>query len=299
LSKAQRIVDVVLTKLAVGYKNAAMIATRVLPVVFCSKEGVKIPVYGKDAFKLVDTQRAQGSDSNQLIRTPKSTVDAVLEEHDISIPIDWREKDESDFNDEADAVEEGGDILDLGLEKETADLLTNPDNYAASMKVALTTSFDEEGGDPVGVIDTGIEAIRQKLGKRPNKLVFGQKTMNILKHHDDLIARLPNTKVKVLNESLIAEVFDVEEVIVGGAVYDDDGTMTDVWGDIVLIGYTPKNPRSYRVPSGGFILRKKGFRQADKYPGAGGKVTNVRSTDVRTPKVVVQDAWYLITNTKA
>ena len=53
--KQLRIVDPVLTEIARGYKNAAYIAEALFPVVPVDKEGVIVPLFGKEAFRLWDT----------------------------------------------------------------------------------------------------------------------------------------------------------------------------------------------------------------------------------------------------
>lgn len=47
-----RVVDPVLSALALGYSNAAFIGDQLLPFVNLDKEGGKIPRFGKDAFKV-------------------------------------------------------------------------------------------------------------------------------------------------------------------------------------------------------------------------------------------------------
>lgn len=297
---AKRVVDVVLTKIAMGFKNAEMVATQILPLVLVSKMGVKIPLYGKEAFRIYNTKRAPGADSNQLKLDPKDTIDAVLSEDDISVPIDHLEKSESVFDETVDAAETGSDVLDLGLEKEVADMLTDPANYPATNKVALTTSHDEEGATIVEDVETGKGTVRKMIGRRPNMLLLGPTTFDIYKNSPELIGRIKYAVKGVLTKELLAQIFGVKKVIVGEAVYEDgDGEMKDVWPDIALLAYVPEKTKSYRTPSNGFILRKKGYRQIDKYPSVGGKVLNVRNTDVKTAKITIPEAMYLITNTKA
>ena len=102
--KGKRVVDPVLTSIARGYKNAAFIGERIFPIVLTDKEGVTVPTFGKSAFVEYDTERAVGADSNVLVREKTGKLDLVLNEHDLAAPVDYREKAESMFNEEAKAI---------------------------------------------------------------------------------------------------------------------------------------------------------------------------------------------------
>ena len=56
--KQLRIVDPVLTNIARGYRNAQFIGEALFPVVSVDKEGATIPKFGKEAFRLWETERA-------------------------------------------------------------------------------------------------------------------------------------------------------------------------------------------------------------------------------------------------
>ena len=61
-----RIVDPVLTNLARGYSNAAFAGTVLFPVVNVNKEAGKIPLFGKEAFTIYNTERALRAKSNKI-----------------------------------------------------------------------------------------------------------------------------------------------------------------------------------------------------------------------------------------
>ncbi|OLZ70244.1 hypothetical protein BS642_21125, partial [Chromobacterium violaceum] len=56
--KRLRIVDPVLTNLARGYRNAAYIGENLFPLAPMEKEAGIIPLFGKEAFLLWETERA-------------------------------------------------------------------------------------------------------------------------------------------------------------------------------------------------------------------------------------------------
>ena len=136
-----RIVNPVLTELAAGYKNATCVGTELFPVVPVEKEAAIIPKFGKEAFKLYKTSRAPGAKSNRVKHDPAETVDVVLREHDLTDPIDYREDEESLFNEQERAVNFTSDALDLQIEKEIADLVQDPSTYTADHKKAPSYSI--------------------------------------------------------------------------------------------------------------------------------------------------------------
>lgn len=296
-----RIIDPVLTELATGYSNATCVGTELFPVVFVEKEGAIIPKFGKGAFKLYKTSRAPGAKSNRVKHDPADTIDVVLREYDLTDPIDYREDAESLFDEQERSVQFTSDALDLDIEKEIADLVQNPATYAATNKKALTNTscWDQTGGKPITDIKDGIQAIRRAIGRKPNTLFLGAETFNILAENAEILEKIKNHNEVVVTEDDLARIFKVEKVVVGEAIYqDDNGTMHDVWGDVAILAYVARDSKSYNTPTAGYLLRKKGFRIVDTWDEEGGKIINVRTTDIRKPAVVGADAMYLISNTK-
>ncbi|MBR6421944.1 major capsid protein [bacterium] len=294
-----RIVDPVLTEYATGYRNEEFIAGKVFPEVYVKKEGGIIPKFTKEIFKIYDTFRAPGANSNLYRMDDLNTVEFVLQEHDLAIPIDRREFSEADYDLQFQAVEDGLNAIDLKLEKEVADICQNADNYAASHKKALatTTCWSESTGDPIADIAAAREVIRQDTGRYPNTLVLGASTFATLENNSKILDRIKYTQLGVTTEELLSKVFKVDTVIVGKAVYDNGTTQADVWGDVAILAHVARESRSFRTPNAGYILRKEGYKQVDKYETEGGKIINIRTTDIRTAKIVGADAMYLISNT--
>ena len=294
-----RIVDPVLTEYATGYRNEEFIAGKLFPEVYVEKEGGIIPKFSKEIFKLSNTFRAPGADSNLYKMDDVTTVKFVLEEHDLSVPIDRREFSETDFDLQEHAVEVGVNKIDLELEKEVADLVQNASNYAANHKKALatTTCWSESTGKPIEDIAAAREEIRKDTGRYPNTLILGASTYAILNDRSDILDRIKYSMKGIATPDLLGEIFNVDTVIVGKAIYDNAGTSTDVWGDVAILAHVARETRSYRTPNAGYILRKKGYQQVDTYPSNGGKIINIRTTDIRAAHMVGADAMYLISNT--
>ncbi|EHJ7968036.1 hypothetical protein KB266_003748 [Escherichia coli] len=309
--KGKRVVDPVLTSIARGYKNAAFIGERIFPIVETDKEGVTVPTFGKTAFVEFETQRAVGADSNVLVREKTGSLDLVLNEHDLAAPVDYREKAESMFNEESKAIRRVTNGVNLKRELYAARLAQDPKVYVQGSVKALAAAERWGGGkgDPIGVIEAGIEAVRNKIGLRPNLMTMGASVMALLKFHPAIQAAIGANERKRITLEILKDLFQVEDVVVGEPVsmasmkdaQDKDKTPSDIWADNLMLHYVGKpqpgtTSADENEPSFGYTLRRKGMPVADKYDGAGGKVNYCRYTDIYKVAVVGGDAGYLISN---
>jgi len=302
-----RIVDPVLTELARGYSNAEFISEWLFPIVPVGKEAGKVPQFGKDMFKVHKTERALHAHSNIILPDAISTVDYTLTEHDAAYPIDYREEGDAAFALEQYATRFVSSVIELRREKIAADLAQDTSAYPSGNKVALTTTgcwSDFTNSDPIANVRTGKEAVRAAVGKYPNVLVLGAISYKLLQDHPKIVARIQYAMKGIITKELLAEIFGVPNVVVGlGYSVSDAGVNSDLWGDNAVLAYVPEKPqegeRTPYEPSFGYTFRKRDWPQVDKYQSEGGKVTNVRSTDLFQVKVVGSVAGYLISNTQA
>ena len=298
-----RVVDPVLTNIAHGYTNADFVGGALFPMVPVPKEGGKIPKFGKEQFKVNATERALRAQSNRILPEDRTADDYNLTEHDLEYPIDYREEDEDIF-----PLQEHGTMVvqeGIGLrhEKMCADLVQNTANFPAGNKIALsgTDQFTDAASDPLGVVEDGKDAIRQKIVKMPNTMIIGPSTYKALRFHPKLLEAIKYTSLGKVTLEILRELFEIETILVGRAVYADaDGVVQDIWLDNMILAYVPAaNMRSRYEPSYGYTLQRGGFPEVDTYDENGGKVQLVRSTDRFQVKILGADAGYLIENTNA
>jgi hypothetical protein len=302
--KKLRVVDPVLTKLARGYRNAGLIGSLLFPIATLEKEAGIVPLFGKEAFRLYETERAVRGKSNVMQADDADTMDVVLREHDLAYPVDYREKAEAMFNEEVKASRRVKDAIDLGHEVACAKLAQNPATFLSGAKVVLSgpAKWANSGGDPVKDVEDGKEVIRQRIGQRPNTIVMGAAAYASLKFHTKLAAALGSNERKLITLEHLKALFGVENIFIGEALAaDGSGATGDIWGDNVVLAYVAKpqggEGSDHEVPSFGYTLRKEGMPETDKYDGEGGKVEFVRHTDIYKVVVVGADAGYLIQDT--
>ena len=300
-----RIVDPVLTNLAAGYINEEFIADAILPRATVTKEGGKVPLFGKAQFIEHRTERAIRAASN--VRDPEGVLskDFVLTEYDIATRLDYREKQESAYQLEAVETANTMEILRLGHELRVARMVQNPATYAPGNTITLAGAdqFTNPASDPLGVVLDGKAAVRAQIVREPNTMAMGYETYRALRRHPQLVGLLSTNKDRVLTLEDLKRFFEVDEVNVGKAVFSEDGETTqDVWGDNIVLSYTARavdGQRSYRVPGFGYTLVKKGWPQVDKYTEVGGKVEYIRATEINDPFIMGRGAGFLISNTNA
>jgi len=299
-----RVVDPVLTQLAMGYSNNAMISEALFPLAEVEKEGGKIPKFGMEHFKIYNTLRALRAKSNRIQPEDIGSIDIILDEHDLEYPIDYREDAESMFPVRAHATKVVTEAIQLRREKACADLAQNPANFATGNKITLsgTSQFTDSSSDPEGVIDTGKSAIRSKIAKDPNTMTMGHDVWRVLKRHPKMRELLPNITKRLISIKDLQDIFEIENIIIGSAVMaGDDGVIEDIWKDNINLAYVPSasnTPRSMYEPSFGYTLRKRGGLVMDSRT-EDGKVELIRQTDNYRPYLLGADAGYLISNTNA
>lgn len=309
--KGKRVVDPVLTSIARGYKNAAFIGERIFPVVPVDKEGVTVPTFGKSAFVEYDTERAVGADSNVLVRDKVGKLDLVLNEHDLATPVDYREQAESMFSEESKAIRRSTNGVNLKRELYAARLAQDPNVYPVKhvRRLAAADRWAGGKGDPIAVIEAGMEAVRNRTGLRPNLMTMGASVLGVLKFHPAIQAAIGANERKRVTLEILKDLFQIPEIVIGEPVsmasmkdaQDPDKVPSDIWADNLMLHYVGKpqpgtDSADENEPSFGYTLRRKGMPLADKYQGAGGKINFCRYTDIYKVAVVGGDAGYLITN---
>ena len=302
-----RIVDPVLTNLARGYRNAQFIGEALFPLAYMDKEAGIIPLFGKEAFLLWETERAIRAASNMMTPSDDSTLDVVLREHDLFYPVDYREKAESMFDAEARATRRVTDAINLRREVACASLAQNPATYLPGAKVALAgaSQWSAGGGDPIAAVEAGKEVIRSRIGVRPNTITMGASVYASLKFHPKLWGALGADETKLVTVEHLKVLFGVQNIHIGEALAATkvNGATSDVWADSLQLAYVAQpaagEQADYDIPSFGYTLRRKGMPEIDAFDGQGGKVRNVRNTDIYKPVVVGADAGYLISDINA
>lgn len=302
-----RMVDPILSTIAQGYSNSALISETLFPIVNVSKSKMKIPVFGKEAFYLRAVDRALRADSNRIPANEISLIDFETQEKDLEIALDHLEQEEAGNLEQymSQITKTLADSIALSREKYAADISQNASNYATGMKTVITSAeaFDDytNSTDPLEVIKDGMEAVRTKIGKFPNTMVLGETTFRAIMGHPKILDKIKYSSLGKATKEILKELTDISNIAVGLSVYTNDGaSFSDIWQDNIILAYVDANEKGLRSefnPSYGYTFRRKGMPEVDTYFENGGKIKVLRYTDNYSVNITAQDAAYLISDT--
>lgn len=304
LTSAQaRVIDPVLTTVAQGYQNSAMVGNALFPYVPVPQRGGRIITFGREDFRLYSTLRTPGSNTKR-VSFGHAGAPFALESHSLEglVPIEPQQEAASVGIDAASlAVRKVQDIIALRLEYAQAQLATNAANYGASNKVTLsgTSRWSDYTGvsKPVADVEAGKEAVRSQTGKRANTVLMGAKVWSALREHPSVVDRIKYTGRDTATTALLASLFDVQRVVVGDALFEDDtGALVDVWGKFVVVAYTELGSLAgMGAPTFGYTYRLNGFPLVEQpYPDRNAKSMVYPVTDEVQPVIAGAGAGYLI-----
>ncbi len=310
MTKAEaRVIDPVQTTYARGYTQPGFVGHVLFPTAEVTTRGAKMIKFGMDAFKQADTARAPGAPVRQHQLGYES--DPInLAQHALQAMTPFELQDEAaatlSFDMHRDGLDETLEIIGLSKEVDQATVATTAANYDAAHvdTPAGGDLWTDPGSDPKAQIADGKETVRKKIGRNPNKMVLSPAAFSALDVHPQLFDIIKRSGGNAITAELLARFFDMEEVVVGGAVRANAaGGLTDVWGEGVVMGYVSApmggNRRSRRRPSYGYTHQLKNFpavtetwydRDFESYKS---NVFDEYSVDMVGP-----DAGYLITSVK-
>jgi len=302
----------ILTNIALGYSNDTFIGKLILPTVSVDSLAISIPSYGKDHFRIYNTERALRGKQKLLDPTSYGKVDINLHEHGLGYPIDIREIDAASTQKmklEIYGAKLVKDAIELGDEVRIADMVQDAANYEAGNKVTLTgdDQWTDTDSLPLNQIDTGREAIRSKTGKYPNGIYMGHNAYLSFKDNKQVTDKIYGVGIKLgpPNHAQLEELLGMK-IHVGSSQYIAEATgetFTDVWGDNAILTYSPANAQGKGdmfTPSFGYAFNYVGLPSFKTYWQDNAQ--DVKIIDGRTYSAVamlMSTAGYLIKDTNA
>jgi hypothetical protein len=124
--------------------------------------------------------------------------------------------------------------------------------------------FDQTGSEPIEFFDQRRIDIKSKTGYAPNKLVIGADVYRVLKNHPAIVERIKYTQRGIVTLDILAELFDVDEVMVPfGVINTGEEGLADKINYIVnrkaaLMIYAAPAP-TINAPSGGYSFAWTGL----------------------------------------
>ncbi len=299
-----RVVDPILSNVALGYSNSDFIGSLVCPKVPVLLSGGQILQFGKEAFQAFGLRRAPGGRMHRMDIGYLGQHYALVQDGvEGKVPFEWL-RDASvmpgiDLGTRA--TNATMRVITLALEIEQAALVTNPANFGANNQATLSGSSkwsDPVNSNPVGDVDGGREQVRSAVGVYPNKMTIGPKVFNALKNHSRIKDQFKYTSADSITTDMLAKYFSVDKVVVGRAVAADaSGAMSDVWGNMALLSYSPDSPSGQEEPSFSYTYVMEGHPLVEQpYYERGIRSWLYPTVYERAPVITCADAGFLIQN---
>ena len=303
-----RVVNPVLSSIAQGIQQNDLVGSYLFPPVDVSLRGGQVLTFGREAFmQYFGLNRAPGTNTARVqFGYNGSTYSLVDYSIEGKVPVEIQEEAaNSSFTlDHANVAINGASrILQLRLEIAQAALATNLNNHAASNRVTLsgTAQWSDQTSNvsnPLAGIETGKEAIRAGIGRRPNVGVMGPAVWASLKYHPTLREYTKYTGREVATLGILAELTEIPNWYVGDAVFSNDaGTvLSDCWGKDVVLAYTETaGVADYGLPTFGYTYNLSGYPLAEEpYADRNAKSQIFPVTRAEAPVIAGQLAGYLI-----
>lgn len=262
-----RVVDPILTNHSRGYTQAGFIGDLLMPLVNMPTRAAKRIEFGRESFRRYKIVRAPGGGISR-IQVGFEGKPVALIQRALGATTPLEHMDEAAQVPGIDLLTENVNtvlnVIQLDREISQAEAARAGATYANSNKLALAggDKWSDPASEPDVQVNDAKEVIRKRTGRRPNVLALGATVAAALRVHPRVIARFATKAyaAPVITDAMLAQFFDVEQVLVGDAIYDDDaGNSIDVWGNDAILAYVPtKGQAGMRVPAFGYTYRLNG-----------------------------------------
>ena len=244
-----RAIDPILTAVARGYESQAGLVSEILfPTVPVNQRGGTIITFGREQFQVVEDLRAPGADTKSIdVGFGKGTFSLVDRRLMAKVPVESLEEADAvpDIDLASRAVFVVQNKMDLGEEVRAAALARAAGAYAAGNKTTLSSTdlWTDPASNPFVVVEAAKEAIRKKIGRRPNFMTLGPVVLSALRINSKVLDRLSTATDRTpATLAQLQALFEIDQIVEGGAIQDVNGTFVDVWGNDAILAYiTPKS----------------------------------------------------------
>ncbi|CAK0743601.1 Major capsid protein [Azospirillaceae bacterium] len=238
-----RVVDPTLSQYARGYVQSNHVGSTLFPLAPVPTSQGKVIEFGKEAFRRYNSRHAPGSDVKKIefgmFGKSYQLIDHAL---DVSIPEEF----EIDCTHiKVDTLLRGTNIvmssMTLALEIEQAEIATDPYAYNSDHKTSVSGSdkWSDPASKPIVQLRDSIEVVRRSIGIRPNVAMFSASAFAAFEENVSVIDRFKQSS-PVITTDIVASLLRLEKVVIGEAVYaDDKDDFVDVWGNNVILSYSP------------------------------------------------------------
>lgn len=265
-------VDAALTQLAIAWGGQQYIWDKVCPVVTVDKQSDKFFKFTAADLRRSEatTARAPGTlalRGGYSVSTStyycdnwawaKATPDEVKRNADPAVALGMDQRDTeycTEMVNRQAEIQQAADVFVSGSWDTTCTGVT-----ASPSSVQAVYWSDYSNSSPIEDIRSRQDTLQQNTGYRGNRLWLGRQVYSKLLDHPDLIERMSTAATRTMRLEILAELFEVDQVIVGQASYNSaaEGVTASnsfVHGKHALLYYVPNSP-ALDVPSAMYTFR--------------------------------------------
>ena len=242
----------ILTNLMLGMGQGTMIAEKLFPRLPQALGSMTVRQTGNERLKKYNLRRAPGAPTKKISIKLEGKV-YTLDQYSVEVDLPRELIREDDYTKRLNpaaylglstiAMATAMDVLGLGYEIEAAEFATATGTYASGHVTALTggAKWSAATGTPVTDVKAASNVIRKKIGKRPNRLTLSPDAKLAVDMNPEVKSQLPSTQMGGPTLAQLATIFEVEEILVGDAVWVDEADAgADVWGNNAVLTYVPR-----------------------------------------------------------
>ena len=251
--------DAILTNFALKFGQTGFIADQALPILKVNKESDKYYMfYEKDViYKPIHDQRADGAEARE-VDWDLTTGTYQCEEYALRQIVTDRARKNADqpLNLDMDTTDILLQKLAVAKEYRIASALFDTTGFASYYSALTGTDrwdqYTEDASDPLADVDAAKESVGKYSLMNANTIIMGAEVFDKIKHHPRILDRVKwggtIADPVMITPAILASVFGVDRVLVGGAWYNsatEGQTVTParIWGKYVLTAYIDPSPK--------------------------------------------------------
>lgn len=215
-------------------------ADKILPVLPVAKKAANLSVIRRENFKRVDVNVGNGGSYPRIGLTTED-LSYACEKKGVEAPItdEDRENYLNDFDADMETAQVAKANLLIERELRVKSLIFNTTTWTgASLYTDVSSApWDGSTSDIPAHVIAAAEMVRKGTGVKPNALLVGAATLANMLVNTKITGKFNVTDITVdMLKKAMPSLFGLEELIVGGVVYDgakegQDFSGTDIWGD--------------------------------------------------------------------
>lgn len=292
------------------------IALRVLPMVAVAHAIGTYPSIPREQLLNMPDVKRHGSRYNRA-EWEFEMLAYACKEYGIEYPVDARQASvyRDLFDLELVSARMGQNDVKRAAEYRVSQMVFNATTWnGASLTTGITNEWDDlTNATPIVDINAARNIVFDATGLWVNKLAINRKVFHNLRNCDEIIERINSTGAgdrtlpTDITPQKLAEVFDLDEVIVGGGAYNSakEGQAADlgsIWSDeyaMLFVGANEGDPidvpclgRTFHYAEDGSVIG--GMMESYDEPQARGRVVRCRHDAVE--KIIMPECGHLLSN---